>query len=129
MRYIFDRNGDSIGASGCVAWMFDRVGTIYVNKEGIGDDDEIMMAALEAGADDMQVEDDIYKVITKVSALSTVRDELEKAGYKIEMAEIDRIPQNTVTPEDEEKIVKLIDALEDNDDVQDVYHNAILSDE
>ncbi len=131
MRYIFDRNGGSIGASGCVSWMFDRVGTIYINKTEQSDDDAVMMDVLEAGAEDMQIEDDFYKVITDPTNLTAVRDELEKNGYAIEMAEIDRIPQNTVTPLDEDvaTVIKLIDALEDNDDVQDVYHNAILEEE
>ena len=131
MRYIFDRNGGSIGASGCVSWMFDRVGTIYINKTEQSDDDAVMMDVLEAGAEDMQIEDDFYKVITDSTNLTAVRDELEKNGYAIEMAEIDRIPQNTVTPLDEDvaTVIKLIDALEDNDDVQDVYHNAILEEE
>lgn len=131
MRYIFDRNGGSIGATGCVSWMFDRVGTIYINKTEQSDDDAVMMDVLEAGAEDMQIEDDFYKVITDPTNLTAVRDELEKNGYAIEMAEIDRIPQNTVTPLDEDvaTVIKLIDALEDNDDVQDVYHNAILEEE
>ena len=131
MRYIFDRNGGSIGASGCVSWMFDRVGTIYINKTEQSDDDAVMMDVLEAGAEDMQIEDDFYKVITDPTNLTAVRDELEKNGYAIEMAEIDRIPQNTVTTLDEDvaTVIKLIDALEDNDDVQDVYHNAILEEE
>lgn len=130
MRYIFDRNGGSLGASGCVSWMFDRVGTIYINKTDSSDDDAIMMDALEAGADDMQIEEEVYKVITDSTALSAVRDALEAKGYAIEMAELDRIPQNTVTPASDEiaTVEKLIDALEDNDDVQEVYHNAILED-
>lgn len=130
MRYIFDRNGGSLGGSGCVAWMFDRVGTIYINKTDSSDDDAVMMDALEAGAEDMQIEEEVYKIITDPTNLSAVRDELEKKGYIIEMAELDRIPQNTVTPagEDAEIVIKLIDALEDNDDVQNVYHNAILED-
>lgn len=131
MRYIFDRNGGSIGASGCVSWMFDRVGTIYIHKTAESDDDAVMMDVIEAGAEDMQIEEDVYKVITDFASLSTVRDALESAGYAIEMAVLDRIPQNTVTPEGDDinTVMKLIDALEDNDDVQDVYHNAILPEE
>ena len=111
--------------------LFRSVGTIYINKTEQSDDDAVMMDVLEAGAEDMQIEDDFYKVITDSTNLTAVRDELEKNGYAIEMAEIDRIPQNTVTPLDEDvaTVIKLIDALEDNDDVQDVYHNAILEEE
>lgn len=128
MRYIFDRNGGSIGSSGCVGWMFDRIGAIYIKKMEGGDDDAVIMDALDAGAEDVQTDEDVYEIITAYEDLSTVRDALEAKGYVIEMAEVDRVPQNTVVPseEDKETVLKLIDKFEDNDDVQNVYHNAIL---
>ncbi len=128
VRYIFDRNEGSIGANGCVAWMFDKVGTVYVSKELGYDEETLMMEALEAGAEDFVVQEEEYQIITSVANFITVREAVEK-DYTISLAQLDRIPQNTVAVSDDqaEKIMKLIDMFEDNDDVQNVYHNAIIN--
>lgn len=128
IRHCFDRNGGSMGESGCVAWMFDRLGVIYLEKKDGMDDDEFLMEALDCGAEDVALEDGVYRITTQVAGFGAVRQALEDKGYTLELAEIDRIPQNTMTPaaEDAAKIEKLMDMLEDNDDVQNVYHNAEL---
>lgn len=131
VRYIFDKNGGSLGPSGCVAWMFDRKGVLIIEKTAKTDDDEIMMMAIDCGADDFTVMGDVYEILTDPANFSEVREALEKRGYAFLSAEIQRIPQNTVDVAGEmsESIEKIIDMLEDNDDVQDVYHNANFLDE
>jgi len=131
VRYIFDKNGGSLGSSGCVAWMFDRKGVLIIEKTAKTDDDEIMMMAIDCGADDFTVMGDVYEILTDPANFSEVREALEKRGYAFLSAEIQRIPQNTVDVAGEmsESIEKIIDMLEDNDDVQDVYHNANFLDE
>jgi len=125
MRHYFDKFGGNLGQSGCVTFMFDKKGIIIVLKEN-ADEEEIMMAALDAGAEDFETEDEFFEISTPPELFSKVRDELEKNGVKIESAEIMRIPQTTVTLSDENDIKnmsKLVFMLEDNDDVQNVYHN------
>lgn len=131
MRYIFDRNGGSLGATGCVSWMFDRKGVLVVEKNGKFDEDELMISAIEAGADDVADEMDAYEIYTDPASFSTVRDALEQAGYTFASAEIEMVPQNTVQLDQEQaqKVMKLIDMMEDNDDVQNVYHNAEFPDD
>ena len=125
LRHYFDKNGGNLGQNGCVSFMFDRKGVIVIEKaEGI-DEDTLMMDALEAGADDFNVEDECYEILTAVENFSSVRETLEKGGYSFVQAEINYIPQTTTALEDEEaikKMEKLIDMLEENDDVQNVYH-------
>jgi YebC/PmpR family DNA-binding regulatory protein len=131
MRYIFDRNDGSLGASGCVAWMFDRKGLIAIeNKEGL-DEDELVMTAIEAGAEDVSDESDVFEIYTDPTDFSAVREAMEKSGYSFASAEIAMIPQNTVqlNMEQAEKVMKIIDMMEDNDDVQNVYHNAEFPEE
>ena len=126
VRHAFDKNGGSLGATGCVAWMFDTKGLITVENDGNIDEEELMMAALEAGADDFSNEGDIFEITTDVTVLGEVRDALVEAGYHLDSAEISRIPQNTVIPDPSlyENIERLLDMLEENDDIQNVYHNA-----
>ena len=126
VRHAFDKNGGSLGASGCVAWMFDTKGLIVMENDGSMDEDEVMMAALEAGAEDFSNEGEVFEVTTEVTALGEVRDALTEAGYTLVSAEISRIPQNTVAPDAAlyESIEKLLDMLDDLDDVQNVYNNA-----
>lgn len=131
MRYLFDRNGGSLGASGCVSWMFDRKGLIVIdNKDGL-DGDELMMAAIEAGAEDVSDESGVFEIYTDPAEFSNVREAMEKAGYTFASAEIEMIPQNTVqlNMEQAEVVMKLINMMEDNDDVQNVYHNAEFPEE
>ncbi len=126
VRHAVDKNGGSLGATGCVAWMFDTKGLITVENDGNIDEEELMMAALEAGADDFSNEGDIFEITTDVTVLGEVRDALVEAGYHLDSAEISRIPQNTVIPDPSlyENIERLLDMLEENDDIQNVYHNA-----
>ncbi|MGB9781104.1 YebC/PmpR family DNA-binding transcriptional regulator [Caldanaerobacter sp.] len=131
IRHIFDRNGGTLGAAGSVTWMFDKVGVIVVEKTDSINEEDLMMVAIEAGAEDFSAEEGEFEIITDPSNFQEVREAIEKAGYKISEAEITMLPKNTIklSPEDYEKFEKLIDKLEDNDDVQNVYHNVELEDE
>lgn len=126
VRHIFDKAGGSLGTTGCVSYMFDTKGVIEVEKKEGMDDDEMMMTALDAGAEDFNVDDGYYEIITSASQFAAVRDALTAAGIEYASAEIERIPSNTIWLEDEDrdKLLKMLDAFEDNDDVQNVYHNA-----
>ncbi|MGI6189644.1 MAG: YebC/PmpR family DNA-binding transcriptional regulator [Caldicoprobacteraceae bacterium] len=125
MRHIFDRAGGSLGATGCVSWMFDRKGLLVLEKNENIDEDELMMLALDAGAEDISDEDDAFEIITAPSDFAAVRDSLENAGYSFASAEIAMIPQNYVDVDEaaQEKIMSLIERLEDHDDVQNVFTN------
>lgn len=126
VRHSFDRAGGTLGASGCVGWMFDRKGVIIVEELGKLTEDDVMMAALDAGAEDISGEDGIYEITTAPADITVVREALEKAGIKVESSEVMMVPQNTTAIEGEtaEKLIRLVETLEDNDDVQNVYHNA-----
>lgn len=131
VRHLFSRNGGNLGETGCVAWMFDRVGRIVVDMEE-RDEDDVMMAALDAGADDVTFEDEKAIIITTPEELESVRLGLVDADIDLEEAEVTRIPQNTVVVEsleDAEKVLSLYDALEDHDDVQNAFSNFEISDE
>ena len=132
IRHIFDKSGGSMGASGCVAWMFERKGVIELdNSKGL-DEDELMMLALDAGAADVEVGDGMAILYTDPNDFSQVRENLEKAGCTFLEAERAMVPNNTVEvsdPETVEKVRKLLDWLEDYDDTQNVYHNADLPEE
>lgn len=131
IRHIFDRSGGSLGTSGCVSYMFTTKGVIDIEKKAGMDDDEMMMLALDAGADDFDVADGYYEITTSVDKFAAVRDSITAAGIEYASAELDRIPQNTVRleAEDRDKLLKMLDAFEDNDDVQNVYHNAEYDEE
>ena len=129
VRHLFDKYGGSLGATGCVSFMFKRKGVIAVAKSDIAEDD-LMMYALEAGAEDILSDDEeVFEVITSPADLGAVRDELEKSGVKFLSAEVDMIPENTVNPDEgqQETLLKMIDKLEELDDVQNVYHNAVIT--
>ena len=129
MRHIFDKSGGNLGASGCVGWMFDKKGLIVIERGAMMDEDEVMMAALDAGAEDFVTQDDAFEVYSSPSDFSTVREALENAGYSFFSAEVQMIPQNTVNISDKEtaeKVERFLDNLDDNDDVQEVFHNAVL---
>ena len=124
VRYLLNKYGGNLGESGCVGWMFDRKGLIRVAAENY-DEEELMLTAIDSGADDFVSEEGLYEIYTAFEELDNVRTRLEEAGIQIEGAEATFIPQNTV-PLDEsqaEKMLKLMDALEDNEDVQNVYAN------
>ena len=129
VRHLFDKSGGALGASGCVSWMFNRQGLIVIERSVSIDEDELMMQALDAGADDFIPQDDAFEVYTSFENFSKVREALEAEGYSFITAEISMIPQNTVDatdPELAEKVEKMIERFEDNDDVQEIYHNAVL---
>lgn len=129
MRHIFDKSGGNLGASGCVGWMFDKKGLIVIERDIDMDEDEVMMSALDAGAEDFVAQDDAFEVYTSPADFSAVREALEGAGYSFLSAEVSMIPQNSVNVDDQEtvdKIGRFLDMLDDNDDVQEVYHNANL---
>ena len=130
VRYIFDRNGGNLGANGCVSFMFQKKGQIIIEKKDGLDEDEVMMAALDAGAEDFIAEEEVFEITTVMEDFSSVRVALEEAGYEFLSAELTMIPDVLVTlkQEDCEKVQELIDKLEDDDDVQSVYHNAEFPD-
>ncbi|MCK9210543.1 MAG: YebC/PmpR family DNA-binding transcriptional regulator [Ignavibacteriaceae bacterium] len=125
VRHIFSKIGGSMGESGSVAWMFERKGIISVKRNNKSEDD-VMEIVLDAGADDMQTEEDIFEVTTSLESFETVRKTLLDKTLEIENASLEWIAKNTlaVAGEDAEKVVKLIETLEDNDDVQNVFSNA-----
>ncbi len=128
VRHCFDKNGGALGATGCVAWMFERKGVIAIEKTDGVDEDEVMLMAIDAGAGDVQADDDILEVITDTASFSAVRETLEKAGLTFAEADVQLVPSNTVdvSEETQESVQKLLDMLEDDDDVQNVYHNAVM---
>ncbi|MDO4568493.1 MAG: YebC/PmpR family DNA-binding transcriptional regulator [Clostridia bacterium] len=129
VRHCFDKYGGSLGANGCVSYMFDKKGVIVIERTVATDEDELMEAAIEAGAEDFIAEDDVFEIRTAPGDFSAVREALEGAGYSFLTAELGRIPQTMVESIDDEalqKLQKLLEKLDDNDDVQEVYHNAVL---
>ena len=123
VRHCFAKNGGNLGTTGSVSFMFDEKGVLVVERTPGSDEEEMMMMALDAGAEDMKVDDDAYEIYTAPNDFSTVREALEKQGVTFLTAEVDKIPQNTVALPDEEtiqKIQKLLEMLEDNDYVQNV---------
>lgn len=127
VRNCFTKGGGNVGAQGCVSYMFDEKGQIIIAKEECEmDSDELMMIALDAGAEDFSEEEDSYEVVTNPADFSKVRQTLEDAGVKMAQAEVTMIPQNYVTLTDEESIKRMniiIDRLDEDEDVQQVYHN------
>lgn len=125
VRHIFTKYGGNMGTPGSVAWMFDRKGIIAVDKNHPIDEDSLFTLAVEAGAEDMTSEDDQWQITTDPAELNFVRNIIEKHGVAIAHAEIALIPKNTVKldKDDAAKVLKFVDALEDNDDVQDVFSN------
>jgi len=130
LRHAFSRFGGSLGESGSVAWQFTRQGVVTIAAEGL-DEDAVMEAALEAGAEDLQRNGDSFAITTPVDDLSTVRDALAALNFTIEEAEIEMVPQTMVQLEGEQarKALKLVDALEDLDDVQTVSANFDVTDD
>lgn len=126
IRHAFSRNGGNLGETGCVSFMFDRKGYIVIlNEDGQIDEDEITLEAIDAGADDIEVEDGIIEIYTTPESFQQVSDHLRESGYALEEADITMIPQNfsQIESEAEEKMLKMIDMLEEDEDVQDIHHN------
>lgn len=131
VRCLFDRNGGNLGSTGCVSFMFQRKGQIVIERKDGMDEDEIMMAALDAGAEDFNAEEEVFEITTAMEDFSKVREALEEQGYEFMSAELTMIPDTytAVSMEDAEKVQGLIDKIEDDDDIQDVYHNAEFPEE
>ncbi len=132
VRHCFAKYGGNLGTTGSVGFMFDERGVLVIEREPGSDEDEMMMIALDAGAEDVKVEEDVYEILTAPNDFSAVRENLEKQGYTFLSAEVQKIPQNTVAVTDPDtvlKIQKMLDLLEENDDVQNVFHNADLPEE
>ncbi|MCF8087939.1 MAG: YebC/PmpR family DNA-binding transcriptional regulator [Desulfotignum sp.] len=130
VRYMFAKAGGNVGTDGCVAWMFDKKGLIAVNKEGM-DEDTLMEVALDAGAEDIKDEGDVYEVITEPAEFDAVQNALDKAEISYEVAEITMIPQTmtAVTGKEAEQMIRFMEAIDDCDDVQNFYTNADIPDE
>ena len=125
LRHYFDKFGGNMGQPGSVTFMFNRQGVITIESEGL-DEDTVMEAALEAGAEDFNAEDGVFEITTAPNDMGSVRDALEAAGYSFLSAEVAYVPTTTTAlsdPDDITKMEKLIDILEENDDVQDIWHN------
>jgi YebC/PmpR family DNA-binding regulatory protein len=125
VRHTFAKNDGNLGGSGAVAWLFERRGVVLVPAAGV-DEDELMLAAADAGADDVSLDGSSYQVLTAPEQLGAVREALEGAGFTIESSELTMLPKTTVEVADEsdaKKVLRLMDQLEDNDDVQDVFAN------
>ncbi|MGP4074529.1 YebC/PmpR family DNA-binding transcriptional regulator [Halobacillus sp. K22] len=126
VRHAFNKNDGNLGENGCVSFMFDRKGYLVIDRgETEADEEEIMLEVIEAGADEMETTEDQFEIYAEPESFSDVKATLEKSGYSFVTSEVTMIPE-TYTPLEEEgveKMLKLIDMLEDNDDVQEVYHN------
>ena len=125
VRHLFAKNGGNLGATGAVAWQFERLGVVVVAGDG-ADEEELLLVAADAGADDVQPDGSSFQVTSAPEALVAVRAAVEEAGFSVESAELQLVPKTTVSIEDEAKarqVMRLVDALEENDDVQDVYAN------
>ncbi|HZW83307.1 MAG TPA: YebC/PmpR family DNA-binding transcriptional regulator [Candidatus Deferrimicrobium sp.] len=133
VRHLFSKNGGNMGETGCVSWMFNSKGEIVLDrsKVSLGEDD-LMMVCLEAGAEDLQLEEETAQVLTAPENLEAVRQALLDQGIEVDSAAVSLVPENTVEVTDKEqalKIIKLMDLLEDHDDVQNVYANFDIPDE
>ena len=125
VRHTFAKNDGNLGGSGAVSWLFERRGIVIVDAEGV-DEDELTLAAAEGGAEDVELDGSSYQVTCAPEQLAAVREAVEAAGFSVDAAELTMVPKTTVEVADEneaKKILRLIDQLEDNDDVQDVYAN------
>jgi len=131
VRRLFDRAGGSLGEAGSVAWIFEQKGVIVINKAPNVDGDELLLAAADAGAEDVNEEDEYYEVVTDPRDYQAVHRALQDAGYQLERAELTFVPKSNVpVPDDRAKnLLNLMDLLDDHDDVQKVYSNFEVSDE
>ncbi|HOK07513.1 MAG TPA: YebC/PmpR family DNA-binding transcriptional regulator [Syntrophales bacterium] len=130
IRHIFSKHGGNLGENGCVSWMFEKKGTILVDKKAVSED-ELMELALEAGADDVRDEENEYEVITSPAAFEAVRKAIESRGLPVVSARIGMVPQTTVRIGEDKaaQMLKMMEKFEDNDDVQNVYANFDIPDE
>jgi YebC/PmpR family DNA-binding regulatory protein len=132
VRHAFDKFGGNLGQSGCVSFMFDRKGVLAIERNDNIDEDELMLQAIDFGAEDFSSDEVGFEIITSPEDFNNVRDALSEKGYEFAMAEISFLPQNTTELTDEKDIknmVKLIEILEDNDDIQEIYHSWEIPDD
>lgn len=131
VRHIFDKNGGSMGTTGCVSYLFETKGIMLMEKKPKMVDDDIMMMALDCGADDFNVEDDLYEITSSPADFSAVREALENRGCVFVKSEIDKIPATYIDLDEANliKFTKMLDMFDENDDVQNVFHNANLPEE
>jgi len=125
VRHLFSKHGGNLGATGAVAWQFERLGVVLLRADGV-DEEELLLVAADAGADDVEHDGDVFQVSSAPEQLAVVRQALESAGYSIESAELSMVPKTTVAISDEgvaKKVVRLVEGLDEFDDVQDVYAN------
>ncbi|MEG0441631.1 MAG: YebC/PmpR family DNA-binding transcriptional regulator [Oscillospiraceae bacterium] len=125
VRHLFDKYGGNMGAAGCVSWSFDQKGVIIIEREDL-DEDTVMMDALECGATDMSADEDCFEITTTPDDFGTVLAALETKGYSFASADVAMVPQNYIKLESEtdvQNMEKMVDLLEENEDVQNVYHN------
>src|SRR5690348_11551708 len=125
VRHAFDKNDGNLGGSGAVSWLFERRGIVVVSADGV-DEDELTLAAAEGGADDVSRDGSTFEIVSPPENLATVREAVEDAGFAVDSAELTMVPKTTVEVADEaaaKKVLRLIDQLEENDDVQDVFAN------
>ena len=130
LRAALDKNGGNMGENGCVAWIFEKKGiiTIMISEK---DEEELLELVMDAGGDDLQTVDDYYEITTSVESFESVRKAIENSGLKVQSAQLTRIPQNTVNVEEKncKSLLRLMDMLEDHDDIQKVYSNFDITDE
>jgi YebC/PmpR family DNA-binding regulatory protein len=131
VRHAFSKHGGSLGTTGAVAWLFERRGVVVVSGDGV-DEDELMLAAAEGGAEDVAQDGDVFEVTAAPEDLAAVRAAIEAAGFAIDSSDVAMVPKTTVEVDDEttaRKVMRLIDTLEDSDDVQEVYANFDIPDQ
>jgi YebC/PmpR family DNA-binding regulatory protein len=130
LRAVLDKNGGNMGENGCVAWIFEKKGTITIMTSE-KDEEELLELVMDAGGDDLQTIDDYYEITTSVESFESVRKAIENSGLKVQSAQLTRIPQNTVNVEEKncKSLLRLMDMLEDHDDIQKLYSNFDITDE
>jgi len=130
LRAVLDKNGGNMGENGCVAWIFEKKGTITIMTSE-KNEEELLELAIDAGGDDLQTVDDHYEITTSIETFESVRKAIENSGIKVQSAELTRIPQNMVKVEEKncKSLLRLMDMLEDHDDIQKVYSNFDITDE
>lgn len=130
VRHVFDKAGGNLGTNGCVSYLFNKKGVIVIEKASTDkDEEELMMMALEAGAEDFEIEDEVYEITVEPSNFTEVREKLESEGLTFLEAEVQMVPSTTVALDNQaqEKMDRLVERLEELDDVMNVYHNAEIS--
>ena len=130
LRAVLDKNGGNMGENGCVAWIFEKKGTITIMTSE-KNEEELLELVMDAGGDDLQTVDDHYEITTSIETFESVRKAIENSGIKVQSAELTRIPQNMVNVEEKncKSLLRLMDMLEDHDDIQKVYSNFDITDE